>query len=203
MSDSIGQLASETRQLLDAIQGGKIAEVEIQFSSALQEFENWKSEAGITGDKDTQGAISLNIAQGHVADTLTAQYSATGDFTPTDLGSRANVYLHFKTPLNVNENNEMFWFNIKGYSFGSASAINETIAGYCYSANQNISNKVAVGTFNPDSYTDTAGNVILRIKIPDIYYTTIKVDSMKVGNGRLFKLGDLTAEMSLLSELEF
>jgi hypothetical protein len=55
----------------------------------------------------------------------------------------------------------------------------------------------------PACYVDTNGNIVMRILVPSIYYTTIRIDTMRVGNGRLFKLGDLKTKLSLAETVAF
>jgi hypothetical protein len=43
----------------------------------------------------------------------------------------------------------------------------------------------------------------LRILVPNIYYTTIRIDTMRVGNGRLFAVGDLKTKLSLAETVVF
>lgn len=43
----------------------------------------------------------------------------------------------------------------------------------------------------------------MRILIPNIYYTTVRIDTMRVGNGRLFNLGDLKTKVSLADTVVF
>ena len=111
--------------------------------------------------------------------------------------------MHFKVPLNINVHSEMFWFNIKGYSYGTAKIIEETLVGYCYQPTRTLQNVSTFGNMAPAVYADVNGNVVMRILIPNIYYTTVRIDTMRVGNGRLFNLGDLKTKLSLAETVAF
>jgi len=205
-------MMSVEQQLANAVQAtnnltaavnNKIGQIDQRMDVAEQEFDAWRQLKDVIGDPNGYGTMRMNILQGLVRQTRAGGASSSGDLPSTDLGTEANVYMHFKTPLNINNDNEMFWFNIRGYSFGTAQIIDETITGYCYSVVRDITNKAAFGNFTPSCYADSAGNVILRILLPNIYYSTVRIDSMRVGNGRLFAVGDLQAKLSLSDVVEF
>lgn len=195
----------EAANALTGSVNGKVGEIDQRMSAAESEFETWRSLKDVEGDPLALGTIRRNITQGHIYNTGVGGGGplSAGDIPTTDLGTNDLVYVHLKTPLNVNINSEMFWFNIKGYSYGSAQIVDETIVGYCYSPTLVITNKSAFGNMTPDVYKDTAGNVVLRLLLPSSYYTTLRVDTMRVGNGRLFNLGDLVVKLSLSATVEF
>lgn len=120
-----------------------------------------------------------------------------------DLGTSDNIYMHFKLPVNINTHDQMFWFNIRGYSYGSATIVDETIVGYCYSPQRAVLNKAVFGNMSPGIYTDSTGNVIMRLKFPSVYVTTIRIDTMQVGIGGLFAVGSLKSKLSLTDKVEF
>lgn len=186
---------------------GKMGEIDQRMDVAETEFDVWRSEKDMMGDAALQGAMRMNIFQGNLHGTsqVTGGPSGTGGFAGKveDIGSNTNVYLHFKTPLSLNNNNEMFWFNVRGYCYGAAKLIDEVIAGYCYKNGNALTSKANSGSLSPDSYTDLAGNLILRILVPNTYYNTVRVDTMRVGNGRLFNTGDLDVKVSLADTVEF
>jgi len=204
--ERIGELVTASNQLTSAVEN-KIGEIDQKMSDAHDDFELWLSHKDVEGELLEHGTVRTAIFQGyayHTDETITtpAGYNDFAGKVPA-LGTAELVYLHFKVPLNVNENSEMFWFNIQGYSYGSAAIINEIIVGYCHNLTKNIISKSNFGTHSPNSYLDSSGNVILRILVPNIYYTTIKIDTMHVGNGRLFNKGDLDVKLSLIDTVEF
>nr|WP_178115145.1 hypothetical protein [Pseudomonas sp. SWRI 103] len=183
---------------------GKIGSINATMASALVQFNEWRGLKDVEGDPNYPGTIRKNIFQGHVYGTGGVfEAQAIGDFKPTDLGASADVYMHFQIPLNINVNSEMFWFNIKGYSYGAAKIIDETLVGYCYQPTRTLHNVSTFGNMTPAVYVDVNGNVVMRILIPSIYYTTIRIDTMRVGNGRLFNLGDLKNKVSLADTVIF
>ncbi|WP_298770401.1 hypothetical protein [uncultured Shewanella sp.] len=188
---------------LTATVANKMGVIDNRMTQAEETFDEWRSQRDLHGDEAEHGTVRMGILQGFADRTMDSPYG-TGAFSGVpDLGTLGNVYLHFKTPLNINTHAEMFWFNIKGYSYGSASVIDETIVGYCYKVQNKLINQSNFGNLSPASYADVNGNVVLRILLPSVYYTTCRVDTMRVGNGRLFKTGDLEAKFSLLEEIVF
>lgn len=184
---------------------GKMGQIDKRVDAAEEQFDEWRNKKDIVGEPGLHGTMRMSIFQGLVVGTGGTQgVAGHGHFEGklADLGSSDEVYVHFKTPMNVNVDHSMFWFSIRGYSYGTAKIVDETIVGYCYSPSRTIINKSAFGGFNPESYADSSGNVILRIKVPAIYFTTIRIDTMKVGSS-LFGLGSLTPKVSLSSTVEF
>ncbi|WDD98374.1 hypothetical protein [Thalassomonas actiniarum] len=186
---------------------GKMGQIDQRMDAAEAEFDVWRNQKDVTGDIAVNGAMRLNIFQGFLHSTG-APYGFGGDSGGfagkiDDLGSSSNVYLHFKTPMNINTHSEMYWFNIRGYCYGGAKLIDEVIAGYCYATSKSVINKANAGGMSPDSYSDAAGNVILRILVPNTYYNSVCIDTMRVGNGRLFNAGDLDVKVSLADTVDF
>ncbi|MBV4460017.1 hypothetical protein KVG96_18850 [Pseudomonas sp. COR58] len=189
---------------LTTVVNGKIGSINSTMADALNQFNEWRNQKDVEGDPAALGTIRRNVLQGFVSGTGGLQgVGAVGSFTSTDLGTTANVYMHFKTPLNINVNSEMFWFNIKGYSYGTAKIIEETLVGYCYQPTRTLQNVSTFGNMTPSVYVDTNGNIVMRILLPSIYYTTVRIDTMRVGNGRLFNLGDLKPKLSLAETVVF
>lgn len=207
LETTIAALVTAANNLTAAV-NGKIASINDTMKAALAQFEEWRNQKDLEGAPNGFGTIRRNILQGHIYTTIREPngniVGSVGDLPTADLGSQENVYVHFKTPLNINGvNSEMFWFNIKGYNYGGSAIIEETIVGYCYTPTRSLINKGSFGNFSPDSYVDANGNIVLRLKIPFIYYTTLRIDTMRVGNGRLFNVGDLVAKLSLAQTVNF
>ncbi|MDA3279894.1 hypothetical protein [Pseudomonas aeruginosa] len=203
LESTIAGLVTAANNLTNTV-NGKIASINATMADALTKFDTWRNLKDVEGDPTALGTIRRNIFQGFVVGTgAPNSVGASGGFTPTDLGATANVYIHFKIPLNVNVNSEMFWFNIKGYSYGAAKIVEETIVGYCYQPTRSLLNASTFGNMAPSIYVDTNGNIVMRILVPNIYYTTIRIDTMRVGNGRLFNVGDITSKLSLSETVVF
>ncbi|MDE1465800.1 phage tail protein [Spartinivicinus poritis] len=129
---------------------------------------------------------------------------AGGDFTTTDLGQDHDVTLHFVLPLNINQNSEMFFFHVRGYSFGTAIVLNEYIAGYCFAGGKILRDTHVQGNAKPAIYNDKNGVVIFSLTFSkSIYYTTVVIDSMRVGNGRQFEHGELKGIISLEKKITY
>ncbi|OCX94709.1 MAG: hypothetical protein BCV62_16135 [Pseudomonas sp. K35] len=205
LETQIAGLVTAANNLTTAV-NGKIGAIDTRMDAAEAEFDEWRNQKDLEGDPGADGTIRRNIAQGYVGGTG-APYGvdAAGIFAATPLGSSTNVYMHIKLPLNVNVDDRMFWINIKGYSYGSAAIIDETLVGYCYSATLSLNSKSVFGNMSPELYIDANGNIIARLLIPNIYVTTIRIDTMKVGGGYgvLFNVGQITAKLSLAATVVF
>ncbi|AJO76892.1 hypothetical protein [Pseudomonas sp. MRSN 12121] len=203
LETTVASLVTAANNLTSAV-NGKIGSINSTMATALAQFNEWRNMKDVEGDPAALGTVRRNMLQGHVYGTGGLQgTSVEGDFVSTDLGTITNVYMHFKVPLNINVNSEMFWFNIKGYSYGTAKIIEETLVGYCYQPTRTLQNVSTFGNMTPAVYVDTNGNIVMRILIPSIYYTTVRIDTMRVGNGRLFKQGDLKTKLSLAETVVF
>lgn len=209
LETTITSLVTAANNLTTAV-NGKIGGINTAMAGALAQFNEWRSLKDVEGDPAALGTIRRNLFQGHVYTTGGIDGSgnpitpaAQGGFVSQDLGANANVYMHFQVPLNININSEMFWFNIKGYSYGTAKIIDETLVGYCYQPTRSLHSVSTFGNMAPAVYTDTNGNVVMRILVPAIYFTTVRIDTMRVGNGRLFADGDLKAKLSLTETVVF
>ena len=195
---SIDRFSTAIQEKTDQLESG-IATQELNATQLLELRE-------VDGIPYNIGTARKAIFQGFVANTTGGgeEIPSQGDFGAIpNLGTNANVYLHLKVPVNINVDSEMLWFHLTGYAFGSAKMIDETIVGYSYAVSKALLNNNATGNFSPTLYTDASGNVVIRLLFPSIYYTTLKIDTMRVGNGRLFNKGDLVARLSLSANVNF
>lgn len=209
LETTITSLVTAANNLTTSV-NGKISSINTTMAGALAQFNEWRNLKDVEGSANAIGSVRRNIFQGHVYTTggidgvgTPISVLSEGDFESTDLGGLEKVYVHFKLPLNINVSSEMFWFNIQGYSYGTAKIIDETVVGYCYKPNRSIMNVSTFGNMTPAVYADANGNVVMRILIPNIYYTTVRVDTMRVGNGRLFNVGELKSKLSRTENVVF
>lgn len=203
IEQKIGDLVAAADSLTTAV-NGKVSQIDKRMDVARAEFDEFRSKKDLVGAVGASGSVQLNVFQGSVWGTGGPQSTgASGEFSVVDLGTSANVYMHFKLPVNVNTHDQMFWLNIRGYSYGSASIVDETIVGYCYSPQRAVLNKAVFGSMSPGVYTETSGNVIMCLKFPSVYVTTIRVDTMQVGIGGLFAVGSIKSKLSLADKVEF
>ena len=203
IEQQISDLVTSSNQLTNAVEN-KVQEIDQKLVQAENKFDDWRNGRDILGEPLGYGTVKKAIFQGFIYRTNEASVYGRGDFEGKvePLGNDNLVYVHLKTPLNINVHSEMFWFNVQGYSYGSAKIINEIMVGYCYAGGNVLSSKSSFGELSPDSYTDTAGNVVLRLLLPNSYHSTMAVDTMRVGNGRLFNNGDLDVKLSLSDTVE-
>lgn len=199
----IASLVTAANNLTNAV-SGKIGQIDARMDKARAEFDQYRSLKDVVGSPDKPGTLNMSVFQGTVWSTG-GQFDvgSTGDFTATNLGDSTNVYLHFKLPFNVNNNDAMFWLNIKGYNYGSSKIIEETFVGYCFAPQRAVINKSCFGNLTPAIYSDTNGNVVCSLKFDNIYVSTIRVDTMKVGQYKEIKLGELVSKLSLSPTVVF
>lgn len=203
LESQVASLVTAANTLTGAVEG-KVGEIDQRMSEAEAEFLEWRNQKDLEGDPNAYGTIRRNIFQGFIASLGgPAGVHPNSGFENLDLGTNLNVYLHFKIPLNVNIHTEMFWFNIKGYNYGAAKIIDETIVGYCYKPDLTLINTAAFGNLTPAVYKAANGDIVLRVLLSNAYFSTIRIDTMRVGNGRLFNVGDLTAKISLADTVAF
>ncbi|WP_294219820.1 hypothetical protein [uncultured Chryseobacterium sp.] len=112
---------------------------------------------------------------------------------------------HIKLPYNITNSYAMYHLKATGYNYGQADIIDVTWVGYCYPPAGNIiSHKsyVAASTaITAGQYVGSDQHVYLWLKLPSIYFSTFKVDSMYVGNGGILKEGDLKLIVSDATQL--
>lgn len=203
IEQKIGDLVTAADSLTKVVDG-KIAQIDDRMNVARAEFDEFRNKKDMVGVIGAQGTVLMNVFQGGVWGTGGPQnVGASGGFSDVDLGTSENVFMHLKLPMNINVNDQMFWFNIRGYSYGSATIVDETIVGYCYSPQRAVLNKAVFGNMSPGIYTDTKGNVVIRLKFPNIYVTTVRIDTMQVGVGALIPVGSIKSKLSLTEKVEF
>lgn len=205
LEDQVSALVSAANNLTGVV-SGKVSEIDQRMVSAEGQFDAWRQLKDVVGEPNWLATMRMNVFQGRILGSG-VPYGVGGDGhfanKVDDLGQSNNIYIHFKTPMNINTTDKMFWFNIRGYSYGTAQIIDETIVGYAYRPQGAIISKSSFGTFSPDSYSDPSGNVVLRILIPNLYLTTIRIDTMDVSGTGVFPVGSLDVRVSLVDEVDF
>lgn len=158
--------------------------------------------------KTQSGALVAQISFEDLKNNLSGtDYGSTNEnilkFTTYD-ASTTKIF-HIKTSYLVNTNDAMYYFKATGYNYGGIEIIDITWVGYCYATYTNIiNNKTFVGAdanITAGQYVGTDSHVYLWFKVPDTYYTTFKIDSMRVGNGLFLQNGDLEVILSDQAQL--
>jgi len=91
----------------------------------------------------------------------------------------------------------MYHFKVSGFAFDQAKDIDLTFVGYSTaSAISSQSNRDPQAIYSPAQYVGSDGYIYLRFKPANIYYVTLTVDSIYVGNGRIVKPGEVTISTS-------
>lgn len=161
----------------------------------------------IIGNDNVHGTIYRNIFNGFIR-TVNTQESGpyvSGDFPVVDtpFADNQDIYLHFRIPYNINVDSKMFWLKIRGYCFGGSQIIDTTAVGYSYADTKQLLNTQVSSVQTAELYADTNGNIVLSILFPSIYYVTLEVDSMMVGNGTPIKRGMLQVKYSKSNRVVF
>ncbi|MNZ54934.1 hypothetical protein D3C78_728470 [compost metagenome] len=160
----------------------------------------------IIGVDGVKGTYYRNIFKGFIRTITTAESGpyVEGDFpTPVAMADNLNVYVHFRIPYNFNVDSKMFWLQVKGYSFGSGQVINTTAVGYSYAATKQLLNTQVSSVQTAELYADTNGNIVLSTLFSTMYYMTLEIDSMVVGNGTPIKKGMLQVKYSKSNRVVF
>jgi len=118
--------------------------------------------------------------------------------------SSTHLY-HIKLPYKVDTHTAMYYLHASGYSYQSGEIIDIIWTGYCYRPSNAISKtKTHINrstAITAGQYVGTDSSVYLWFKVPNIYYTTFRLDAMKVGNGTMLKQGDIQLTVSDLAQL--
>jgi hypothetical protein len=118
-------------------------------------------------------------------------------FTTT---SDSASYIHIKTPFRPAVTNGMYHFKVEGYAYDDAKDIDLTFVGYSYTVTptviQSPGSRDPSGIYNPTQYIGSDGYIYLRFKPSNLYYTSFRVDSMYVGNGRIIYPGEMSVIVS-------
>lgn len=189
---------------LTGVVSGKIGQIDTRMDQARAEFDQFRALKDVVGVPGLSGTLLMSVLQGSIWGTGGVYgVGASGDFPATNLGASDNVYVHFKLPFTINLHDQMFWLNIRGYSYGSVQIIDETFTGYCYAPQRKVLNQACFGNFTPTIYTDSNGYVVCRLKLPSCYVTSMRIDTMKIGTYNEIKVGDIKVKLSLSDTVVF
>ncbi|NOU49527.1 hypothetical protein HG263_03055 [Pseudoalteromonas sp. JBTF-M23] len=158
-------------QDIDARVASKSVEVDSLITSTNSKVDDKLNQLSIIGNGG-YGSRAINVA----------------NFFTNDSGV---TNLHFKLPFKADTDHAMFHLHITGYAYGEGKIVDATLVGYCYKVVENVINVDTVGTHTPHVYKGSDGHIYGRLSFTNQYYLTLSVDTMRVGNGRLYKHGDI------------
>ena len=156
--------------------------------------------APVTSVNGQVGAVVVNVEDtdsiGSVRNGIIKYFTSSNSTLP---------YFHLKLPYRADTDNKMFYLKATGYSYGSSDIIDVTWVGYCYTSSSTLAARlrntktsiVSSTAITAGQYIGSDEHIYLWFKTPSTYFTTIRVDSMRVGNGTLLEEGDVTMIMSL------
>lgn len=139
-----------------------------------------------------EGSTDVGSTREGIAKYFTANHSATDIF-------------HIKLPYRVTTDRAMYHIKASGYAYGAADIIDVTWVGYCYAEISNITNN-KTGILNSTAitagqYVGSDSHVYLWFKLPSTYFSSFKLDSMRVGNGGLITSSDVQILVSSQTQL--
>ncbi|MFC0119033.1 hypothetical protein ACFFK7_14070 [Pseudoalteromonas xiamenensis] len=102
-----------------------------------------------------------------------------------------SAFIHLKLPLKLSLHNEMFRLDVTGYAYGEAKPVDSVFVGYCYKNGNGLVNTNCSGSHSPHIYRGSDDHVYCRLTFPTQYFLTLSVDTIRVGNGRLLKHGEI------------
>lgn len=139
--------------------------------------------------KEVIGAFAGFVSKNNSSLVLAEDFS--GSTVSTDNPTLTRI--HFRLPT-VYTSPAMYRLHFVGYSLGSSQVIDTTVAGYAYT--DRVMQSLSKAGTHVDSiyqYIGSDGHVYIRFDLPNLYYTTIRIDSMGVGNGAALQKGTITA----------
>lgn len=112
---------------------------------------------------------------------------------------------HIKLPYKTDTNSAMFHIKASGYAYHSGDIIDITWVGYCYKAGNSLINHKtfvnAAASITAGQYVGSDKSIYLWFKLSSIYFSSFKLDSMRVGNGTMLKQGDVEIILSPQAQL--
>ncbi len=147
------------------------------------------------------GNIAINIGGGLSVGSI--EFGVEKFFTTEN--STTKIF-HIKLPYNIVSKNGMYHIKAEGYAYQEGGEIIDIVwVGYCYIVNNVLLNKRAhvnrSTAITAGQYVGSDDFIYLWFKVPNTYYCTFRLDSMRVGNGIHIKPGDLDIVMSDQAEL--
>ena len=155
--------------------------------------------APVTSVNGQTGAITLDVNDG--TNVGSVRKGIVKFFTT--LNGTTQIF-HMKLPYRVDTDNKMFHLHATGYAYGSSDIIDITWVGYCHANSsspllklRNTKTSILHSTgITAGQYVGSDQHVYVWFKTPSTYFTTFRVDSMRVGNGTLIEEGDVTVTVS-------
>jgi len=104
-------------------------------------------------------------------------------------GWLTNGYVHLKLPYALPDP-RMYDISVRGYSYAQSKLVNIRAVGYLYTTRlQNLNHET--NFFPVKQYLGSDNHVYIRIGQIGLYYLTLTVSSIMVGNGRVILPGEI------------
>lgn len=154
----------------------------------------------VNGINPVSGNVTINTGGGTAVGST--EFGVVKFFTGTS--NSTNIF-HLKLPHSIDLHNAMFHFEAKGYVYNASDIIDVVWVGYCYknaSMLKNPKTEVIRSTaITAGQYVGSDNHIYLWLKVPNTYYCSFKVDSIKVGNGFQVYDGDIEVIVSSQTQL--
>lgn len=178
---------------------------EQQFGDLIDSFHNKVDEPIVQSVNGLTGNVTISPSQeSNVVGSM--NFGVLKNYTTTS--STTNIF-HLKLPYRTDTDNKMFYFHATGYNYSSGEIIDIIWAGYCHKDSssevgklKNINVQVNRSTIiTAGVYAGSDKHVYLWFKVPNTYYTSLRLDTMRVGNGTLIGANTVSLILSPLEKL--
>ncbi|MCG7536506.1 hypothetical protein [Pseudoalteromonas sp. OOF1S-7] len=180
-SESLTSTVDNKIQSIDSTVSSKMTEVNSFVAQQKARVDSSLDDLTVIGDGG-KGTLSFGIAQ----------FFTSGSGPTT---------VHLRLPLNVKTMDEMFHLKVRGYAYHEAKVVDATFVGYAYATYGDLINEQAIGSHLPTLYVGSDDHVYCRLSFAQKHFLTFSVDAMRVGNGRLFRSGDIEVIESDVEQL--
>ena len=154
----------------------------------------------VNGINPVSGNVTINTGGGTTVGST--EFGVVKFFTTTS--NSTNIF-HLKLPHRLDLHNAMFHFEAKGYVYNAPEIIDIVWVGYCYKdgnvLKQTKTEVIRSSVITAGQYLGTDNHIYLWFKVPNTFYCSFKVDSIKVGNGFQVYDGDIEVIVSSQTHL--
>ncbi len=108
---------------------------------------------------------------------------------------RTDAVVHYRLPLNTTTlTAQMYRLHFTGHQYQAAKKIiDTTVCGYPYPSGLHHPEVIGTHAAETTQYIGSDGHVYIRVAWGDVYFHTLSIDSMGVGNGFPLKHGSIQA----------
>ncbi|MCO7190215.1 MULTISPECIES: hypothetical protein [unclassified Pseudoalteromonas] len=172
----------EASEALTSTVDNKIQSIDSAVSSKMTEVNNFVAQQKARVDSSLDDLTVIGDGGKGTLSFGVANFFSSGTGPTT---------IHLRLPLNVKTTDEMFHLKVRGYAYHEAQVVDATFVGYAHKNYGALIKEQAIGTHLPTLYVGSDDHVYCRLSFTQKHFLTFSVDAMLVGNGRLFRAGDI------------